>query len=84
MAFLRKRKKRLKPAREAETTAPVRHPKKRKVTPVEVKLLAIDALKAGITSSEVCELIGVSISIIGKTSCLLETPEPAKPIWPAP
>jgi transposase-like protein len=33
---------------------------------VEVKLLAIDALKAGITSSEVCELIGVSNSALGK------------------
>lgn len=31
-----------------------------------VKLLAIDALKAGITSSEVCELIGVSNSALGK------------------
>ena len=47
MSFFRKRKKRPKPAREAETTAPVKHDKKRKVTPVEVKLLAIDALKAG-------------------------------------
>jgi transposase InsO family protein len=66
MSFLRKRKKRPKPARAAEATAAVRHPKKRKVTPVEVKLLAIDALKAGISSWEVCELIGVSNSVLGK------------------
>jgi transposase-like protein len=66
MSFLRKRKKKPKPAREAEATAPVKHPKKGKVTPVEVKLLAIDALKAGISSSEVCELIGVSNSALGK------------------
>ncbi len=66
MSFFRKRKKRSKPAREAETTATVKHPKKRKVTPVEVKLLAIDALKAGISASEVCELIGVSSSALGK------------------
>jgi len=66
MSFLRKRKKRKRPAPEAETIAPVKHAKKRKVTPVEVKLLAIDALKAGIASSEVCELIGVSNSALGK------------------
>ena len=66
MSFLRKRKKRKRPALEAETTAPGKHRKKRKVTPVEVKLLAIDALKAGITSSEVCELIGVSNAALGK------------------
>ena len=33
---------------------------------MEVKLLAMDALKAGIPSSEVCELIGVSNSALGK------------------
>jgi transposase-like protein len=66
MSFLRKRKKRKRPAPEAETIAPVKYPKKRKATPVEVKLLAIDALKAGIPSSEVCELIGVSHSALGK------------------
>jgi transposase InsO family protein len=65
MSFLRKRKKRKAPAPEAET-ASVKHPKKRKITPVEVKLLAIDALKAGIASSEVCELIGVHNSALGK------------------
>ena len=53
MSFFGKRKKRKSSAPEAETTAAVKHPKKRKVTPVEVKLLAIDALKAGIPSSEV-------------------------------
>jgi transposase InsO family protein len=66
MLFLGRGKKRKRPAPEAETTAPVQHPKKRKVTPAEVKLLAIDALKAGIPSSEVCELIGVSNSALGK------------------
>jgi hypothetical protein len=59
MSFFRKRKKRPKPARQTETTAAVKRPKKQKVTPVEVKLLAIDALKAGIPPSEVCELIGL-------------------------
>jgi hypothetical protein len=66
MSFLRKRKKKPKPAREAELVTAVKHPKKRKVTPVEVKFLAIDALSAGITSSEVCELIGVGNSALGK------------------
>jgi len=66
MSFFGKRKKRKSSAPEAETTAGVKHPKKRKVTPVEVKLLAIDALKAGIPSSEVCELIGVTNSALGK------------------
>jgi transposase-like protein len=66
MSFLSKRKRRPKPALEAEATVPVKHPKKRKVTPVEVKLLAIDALKAGIPSSEICDLIGVSHSALGK------------------
>jgi transposase InsO family protein len=53
------------PAPEIEG-ATIKHPKKRKITPVEVKLLAIDALKAGIASSEVCALIGVSHSALGK------------------
>ena len=66
MSFLRRGKKRKRPASEVEITPPVKHPKKRKITPVEVKLLAIDALKAGIPSSEVCELIGVSNSALGK------------------
>jgi transposase InsO family protein len=66
MSFFRKRKKRPKPARQTETTAAVKRPKKQKVTPVEVKLLAIDAVKAGITPSEVCEFIGVSGSALGK------------------
>ena len=51
MSFLRKRKKRERPAPEAETT-PIKHPKKRKVTPVEVKLLTINALKAGIQRNQ--------------------------------
>ena len=66
MSFLRRGKKRKRPAPEVETTTPAKHPKKRKVTPVEVKLLAIDALKAGIPTTEVCELIGVSNSALGK------------------
>jgi transposase InsO family protein len=66
MSFLRRGKKRKRSAPEVETTLAVKHQKKRKVTPVEVKLLAIDALKAGIPSSEVCELIGVSNSALGK------------------
>ena len=66
MSFLRKGKKRKRSVPEAEAASPIKHPKKRKVTPVEVKLLAIDALKAGIPSSEVCDLIGVSSSAIGK------------------
>lgn len=66
MSFFRKRKKRQKPERESETPSRVRHPKKGKVMPVEVKLLAIDALKAGIPPSEVCDLIGVSNSALGK------------------
>jgi transposase-like protein len=65
MSFIRRRKKRVKPVREVEPTT-VKTPKKRKVTPVEVKRLAMDALKAGIPSVEVCELIGVSNSALGK------------------
>ena len=65
MSFILRRKKRAKPLREAEPTA-VKSPRKRKVTPVEVKILAMDALKAGMPSSEVCELIGVSSSALGK------------------
>ena len=65
MSFLRMRKKRLKRTTEAET-APIKQIKKRKATPVEVNLLAIDALKAGITPSELCELTGVSNSALGK------------------
>ena len=65
MSLIRRRKKRKRPASEIEA-APVKSPKKRKITPVEVKLLAMDALKAGIPSSEVCDLIGVSNSALGK------------------
>ena len=66
MSFFGKRRRRKRPTSEAETAAAVKHPKKRKVTPVQIKLLAIDALKAGIASSEVCELIGVTNSALGK------------------
>ena len=66
MSFFRKRKKRSKPEREVEASSRVKHPKKRKVTPVEVKILAIDALRAGIAPSEVCDLVGVSSSALGK------------------
>lgn len=44
MSFLRRGKKRKRTTPKVETTPPVKHTKKRKVTPVEVKLLAIDAL----------------------------------------
>ena len=66
MSFFVKRRKRKRATPEAESSSAVKHSKKRKVTPVEVKLLAIDALKAGIPSSEVCELIGVTNSALGK------------------
>jgi transposase InsO family protein len=65
MSFLRKRKKRKITTPEIKG-ATIKHPKKRKITPVEVKLLAMDALKAGIPSSEFCDLIGVSSSALGK------------------
>jgi len=38
--------------------------KKRKLVPVEVKLLAMEALEAGLTHAEVCELLGVGISTV--------------------
>ncbi len=61
MSFLRRRKRRSRPAPQVEAST-TKQPKKRKVFPVEVKLLAIDALEAGLSPSEVCELVGVSNS----------------------
>lgn len=63
MSFWRKRKKKsvsTSVASDRET----RTVKKRKVLPVEVKLLAIDAVEAGLTCAEVCELVGVSNSAL--------------------
>lgn len=45
--------------------SPAASGKKRKVVPVEVKLLAMEALEAGLTHTEVCELLGVGISTVG-------------------
>ena len=38
--------------------------RKRKLVPVEVKLLAMEALEAGMTHTEACELLGVGISTV--------------------
>lgn len=47
-----------------EGVPPARVGRKRKVLPVEVKLLAMDAMEAGLTRGEVCELVGVRGSSI--------------------
>jgi transposase InsO family protein len=65
MSFLRRRKNKVKVAPKEESTT-YKPPKKRKTYPPEVKLLAIDAMEAGLTMSEVGELIGVSGSALGK------------------
>ena len=58
MAFLRRKMKRPKPTPPEVSPAP-RSSKKRKIFPVEVKLLAVDALHVGLTLGEVAKLIGV-------------------------
>ena len=65
MAFLRRKKKRQTPTLE-ETSRTSRSGKRRRVFPVEVKLLAVDALHAGLTLREVADLVGVSSSTLGK------------------
>lgn len=62
MAFWRRRKEKV--GASVEAAQPARVGRKRKVLPVEVKLLAMDAMEAGMTSGEVCELVGVSPSSI--------------------
>lgn len=48
-------------------TAPVaKSGKRRKVLPMEVKLLAIDALEAGLTTAEVSDLVGASPAALAK------------------
>jgi len=63
MAFWNKRKEKVVCA-PAEGVAQARVGRKRKMLPVEVKLLAMDAIEAGMTSGDVCELVGVSPSSI--------------------
>jgi len=63
MSFLRRKKRKSRPA-PREASLPTTPAKKRKVVPVEVKLLAVDALAVGLSSAEVCELVGVSYSAL--------------------
>jgi transposase InsO family protein len=65
MAFLHRKKKR-RGSSPQETASPVRVGKKRKICPVEVKLLAVDALQAGLTAAEVSELVGVSATALAR------------------
>ncbi len=57
MAFWRKKKKRKQGTKPVEKAVPKR---RKGLTPLELKLAAMDALSQGLRSSEVAELIGVS------------------------
>jgi len=70
MTFHLWRKKRPRPA-SAEPVRPAhaaaaRKVKRRKSVAMEVKLLAVNALEAGLTGAEVCKLAGVSPAAVGR------------------
>ncbi len=57
MAFFRKRRQQARRVAEEEP-GQARSVKKRRVFPAEVKLLAVDALEAGLSAGEVSEIVG--------------------------
>jgi len=65
MAFLRRKKRRSRGTPREDTPA-AKSVNKRKVFPVEVKILAIEALEAGLGPGEVSELLGAGSSTIVK------------------
>jgi len=65
MAFFKKRKKRTRRTSEL-SLSPATSVKKRKTFPTVVKILAVDALEAGLSQTEVSEIVGAGASTLAK------------------
>ena len=56
MSFLRRRRKRR--TASVGSSSPGKSTKKRKIFPAELKMLAVEALEAGLSPTEVSEIVG--------------------------